>query len=187
MFNVTYAALWAVVLLQTALLCVAVCYLYEIRRDGSAGAAAGGFLLGNVAPDFSALDVRSGRIFHSSTLKGRHVVLCFVSSTCRDCHRLLKEFADLDAAALTNVVFILHAKDGRQGDLPMIPTSVPLLVENSTNIITAFQISGLPTAVILDSQWRVVGLRYPSHARDVLESLLPEAEYEMPDALLQSA
>lgn len=178
MFISTYALLWVVAIAAAVMICVLVRQVAALRNEvATTQPAPRGLLpLGSAAPEFSVVDLRSGAAVDSVHLRGRRTVLCLLSSGCSTCLQLSEALAQLDLKAYPSLALYCHGEaDTCREHLSRIAESVPILGLGSPDLPTLFRAAGLPTAIILDEAWKIVGYRYPIAPIDVIESLAEPA------------
>lgn len=171
----TYILLWVLVIIQAILIVTLVHQVSVIRHRIESGDYSSSFSplpIGSLAPDFSAIDMRSGKRVHSSSFQGKALVLLFLSTDCSVCRNLAHELNQLATDRFGNlVVYCNGAARGCQILLSVLSSTLPVLRKDSENVATAFALSGFPVAVLLDETWKIVGFRYPTRVANVLELL----------------
>jgi thiol-disulfide isomerase/thioredoxin len=118
----------------------------------------GAALLGNPAANFSLPDL-SGQSHSLASMRGKVVLLDFWASWCGPCRRsmphieaLHREYGPRGLVVLgVNSETAAKAKDYLQANGFTFPT----LVDNGGNVGQQFQVSGIPTTVLIDRSGRV--------------------------------
>lgn len=118
----------------------------------------GAALLGNPAATFSLPDL-SGRTHSLASLRGKVVLLDFWASWCGPCRRsmphieaLHREYGRKGLVVLgVNAEPAAKAKDYLQANGVTFPT----LIDNGGDVGRQFQVSGIPTTVLIDRSGRV--------------------------------
>jgi methylamine dehydrogenase accessory protein MauD len=184
-FYSTYVGLWVLVILQTLVLFGLLRQMLEIKQRLSELRADGGtryLRLGSRAPDFSAVELRSGQRVRRTDLLGHKSILLFLSPKCQTCDNLA-----------TEIHGIYHKADGRllavcQGEreeclrfMQGHGVNIPVLLDPDSTISEAFRIDGTPMAVLLDDEVRVRSYGYPKKGED-LEKIFERPLEERPES-----
>lgn len=170
----TYVLLWILAGMLAVVTVVIVRDLSEIRSRVPAGSRQqnGLALLGERAPEFSAVSLRSGLSVHSADLRGRVITLCMLSTGCRDCIALIDELVSADVGTSSGLILYCSGEpEACRTHMSRVPASIPILVDGDSHLISDFRVLGLPMVIIIDEHWTVVGYRYPRAARDVIDSI----------------
>lgn len=183
-FYSTYVGLWVLVILQTLVLFGLLRQMLELKQRLSELRADGGtryLRLGSRAPDFSAVELRSGQRFRRTDLLGHKSILLFLSPACKTCDNLA-----------TEIHGIYHKADGRllavcQGEqeecrrfIQSHGVNIPVLLDPDNTISDSFRIDGTPMAVLLDDEVRVRSYGYPQRGED-LEKIFERPLEEHPE------
>lgn len=173
LMNLSIGLLWILAIVQGAVIVALVHQLADLRIVVNSGAPALPKLpVGIRAPEFSALDLRSNRILHSSTLNGRRVVLCFMNADCHVCRVLAFELSQKPADVLAGlVVYYDGVVIGAGAVFQALAEKVPVLVKDTVDLSTQFGLEKLPVAVLIDEAWRISATTYPLRADDILAPL----------------
>jgi len=167
LFLLSYLALWALVIFQTLVLLELV---RQDRHPAAAGSSASAddsalgdmLVTGSVAPEFEARDIVNGRVVHSSSLRGRPLALIFVSPTCSSCEAVADELAGYQRRSGAQLVLLCR---GGQADCAgfvrsHFADSLALLDEDGA-AAKRYKVISTPTAVLLDSQGRILRYGFP--------------------------
>jgi hypothetical protein len=173
MFGSTYVMLWGVVLLQGFILVVLARQMVILRGQVAPGVPERSPLpLQSRAPEFQALDMRSGRRVQSVELHGMRTVLCFLSADCHTCRSVAAGFSHIPLQSTHGLVVYCTATAERcRTLLAAAPATLPVLMRDDADVAELFQLSGFPTAVVLDEQWRVAAFRSITGVEELLAEL----------------
>lgn len=183
-FDLTYLALWGLVIFQSLVLLGLVRESAETRRklaDLSAGGAPSGRLeFGTKAPSFTAVEARSGRTVRHTDLAGRRSVLLFLSPNCRNCEQLAAGIHGIYHKAEGHLYLICQSS--REECLAFLEAQnvrmdLPLLLDPEREIGSRFRIFGVPAAVMLDDELRIRSYGSPRGSED-LAGMVAEAATE---------
>ncbi len=168
LFWVSFGALWAIVVLQAGVLLEVVRRLAAEPATAPAPTTADALAPGALAPDFTAHLVENGKRFDSVSLRGRRVLLAFVSPGCQACE---DTFAlTQETAARLDARLVVVCGGERPACRDLLTRHVPneaSLWDADGSIAKRFGVAGTPLAVVLDEQGRVVKYGRPEIARDV--------------------
>jgi peroxiredoxin len=166
-FILTYMILWAVVVLQGMLLLGTVRVIHTLQTGTAAvhpteaepevpEEPVSERLIGEQIPNYTTVDI-SGERFELDQLRGRSTVMLFVSPSCPSCLLALEEVNTVGRKANGNVVVVCGAKDESCRRLANdFGLTVPVIVDESDELQRLFDVSGSPTAVLLNPSNRVV-------------------------------
>lgn len=156
-FDLSYPALWLLVVFQAMLLLGVVRALYRIRQQEVGLRAAGEeSRAGEVAPPFTGRDL-SGNWIRSDDFAGDRQVLLFVSPHCRSCENAVEDIAFLDGKIHGRATVIctggteeecVRFSDAHALDRPMI-------VDDDMGISRLFRVDVVPSAFVLDEEGRI--------------------------------
>ena len=171
-FVLSYVLLWVVVILQSLLLLGTVRAIHSLRQvdhghDHDPLAAAeletpdAERLVGQEIPSFTAVDISGGR-FAAEQLLGRSTVVLFVSPNCSSCMLTLEELAAVGKKTNGNVLVVCGEREENCRHLAQdYQLTVPVIVDEDDSIRQLFDVSGAPTAVLLNPNNRVVSYGHP--------------------------
>jgi hypothetical protein len=181
-FTISYAALWAIVFVQTAMLQEVVRRTARIKRlymTPRRRTALQQLTTGTLAPEFVGQALGSGHVVRTSDLKGHSTILLFVSPSDTSSSHYEKLSAGTHA--------LWHKADGhlyvicsggaeechrimRDHHVEGVNLGrVPIILDENGKIAANFLVGGTPQAVILDKETRVTRYGHPSidgEARD---------------------
>jgi AhpC/TSA family protein len=178
LMNLCIGLLWVLAIVQGAVIVALVHQLADLRVVANSGAPALPKLpVGVRAPEFSALDLQSNGILHSSTFNGRRTVLCFMNADCHVCRVLAFELSQKPADVLEGLVVYYDSVAASAGEVfQSLAEKIPVLCEDTVELSTQFGLEKFPVAVVIDEAWRISATNYPLRADDILASLSGPAE-----------
>src|SRR6266542_4230509 len=106
-FYLSYAALWALVIIQSLILLGLVRMVVQLQQTGAT--ANGNVAALGDAPQFSTVDL-TGKPISNADFAGRLTALLFVSAKCPSCMTTLVELKALGYKAMGNVIVICQAR-----------------------------------------------------------------------------
>lgn len=156
-FDLSYLALWLLVVFQAMLLLGVVRALYRIRQQGvGLGSAGEERRAGEVAPPFTGRDL-SGNWIGSDDFMGSRQVLLFVSPHCRSCETAVEDIGFLDGKIDGRATVICaggteeactHFSEAHALDRPMI-------VDDDMAISRLYRVEVVPSAFVIDEEGRI--------------------------------
>lgn len=170
-FYSSYITLWILVVFQALLTLAIFRQVLDLeKRAGIRPGAAfdGRSLLGTRAPKFSGVDSRSGRRVDVNIFNGRGGVILFLSAHCSICRSLSKTLQDGLVESLPPMVGICTGDT--KGAMKLgkyLAPQIPLLLDGAEDAVSAYKVSGYPTAVVLDSKRIVRGYHGVNSADDI--------------------
>ena len=176
-FFTTYVLIWIVVLFQGLLVLALLRELSELRRRLELGALGNEDRLpiGSEAPEFTGADVRTGKLVSLQTVGPNGGAILFLTPDCNLCKNLANS---LRAPALselpTVVVFCQGSERGCSAFYERLDPKGYLLHKGSEQVASLYQVTGSPTAVILDGERKIRGYGHPQDLED-LKKLLTRA------------
>jgi peroxiredoxin len=169
-FYSSYVALWIWAIFQGLLTLAIFRQVLELeKRSGILGVMADGrSLVGTRAPKFSGVDSVSGRRVDLNIFDGRGGVILFLSAHCSICHSLSKTLQDGLVESLPPMVGICTGDTKAAMKLQKyLAPQIPLLLDGAEDAVSAYKVSGYPTAVVLDSKRIVRGYHGVNSADDI--------------------
>ena len=168
-FFVSYTVLWILVVLQGLILLGIVGIVYRFQQSSMSTDAAR-LMAGNDAPKFSAVDL-FGLSISSADYTGRLTALLFVSPDCQACRETLENDLDyLMRKAQGNVILICRAERHDCSQLAeQYELKVPIVVDRNNQISRLYNITSVPTTVLIDANNRI--LSYGQPRREELEAM----------------
>ena len=174
---IAHVGLWVAVVAEGLLICVLLYQNNRLLQVAGQGDIVGGRLAaGASAPQIRVADLRTGSPLTSEQLAGERVAVLFVTPTCEECRRLMRDLqgalASLEhvdglvvccAGASANCAAAFGQHSGR----------LSLFADEDGDLAQQFGIRAQPALVELDAAWRIVGYSYPSSPDHVLR-ILPE-------------
>jgi len=114
------------------------------------------------APDFQLKDM-DGEQYSLESYRGKVVILNFWATWCPPCRREIPSMEALHQAFKDEAFAILAINEWEtedhvfafMGQLPVDP-SFPILFDPDSEVAQSFDVKGLPTTVLLDTQGRIV-------------------------------
>jgi methylamine dehydrogenase accessory protein MauD len=181
-FDLSYAALWGLVIFQSLVLLGLLREAVETRRklaELPAGGAPGGRLpLGSEAPDFSAVEAHGGRTVRLGDLAGRRSILLFLSPGCRNCEKLAAAIHGIYHKAEGRLYLVCQGS--RQECIAFLRAHdpgmrLPLLLDPELAISFQFRVAGTPAAVLLDAELRIRSYGSPRRSEELAEMMAEAA------------
>jgi peroxiredoxin len=174
-FYSSYAALWLLVIFQSLVLLglVRTVYRANTRPVPDAAPEGNGYLIGQPAPKFSAVDI-SGSPIDETSLADRLTALLFVSPDCSTCTATLDEVEALRSKTKGNVIVVCrgtHDECSRLGELYSL--EVPVIVDGEEKVAEVFDVHVTPTAVLVGRNGRIQTYGHPMRGEE-LEELVTE-------------
>ncbi len=169
-FYSSYVALWIWVIFQGLLTLFIFRQVLELekRAKNVVGLADGKALVGTRAPKFSGVDSVSGRRVDLNIFDGRGGVILFLSAHCSICRSLSKTLQDGLVESLPPMVGICTGDTKAAMKLQKyLAPQIPLLLDGAEDAVSAYKVSGYPTAVVLDSKRIVRGYHGVNSADDI--------------------
>jgi hypothetical protein len=171
----------AVVVIAVALVVLAVLMLGVLRQvaplleavSAQLGASPGhqstmrlpGLTVGNALPPFTARDAQ-GKVTNDN-LRGRSVILAFLSAGCRPCQLIAGQLAAEGTGDLTGRLLVVTA-EGEPAALGL-PPDVPTLIEDNHEVSDALTLLGTPFAIAVDAEGTVRGMTVPNTRADLAQ------------------
>jgi peroxiredoxin len=181
-FIASYASLWVLVIGQTLILLglVRAVYRLQVARPLSVGA---GSAIGVEVPRFMANDI-DGRTVDSSEFNGSARAFLFVTPHCPSCTVSLDEMAGLEFRASGDVIVVCQGRADNCSSLALEhQLGGTVLVDESGVVSSLFDVTAVPTAVLVDENDRIT--RYGSPHRD--EADRPDSsEEESVESMVQA-
>lgn len=164
-FQVSYFALWLLVLCQSLVL------LEMVRRSATQRQSETGNVedssidqllpTGALLPAFEAQDLETeSRVSHSA-LQGSQTLMVFVTPTCTTCHQLAGEL--LEFGQRTNARLAVVCQGELSACAAVANTSFPgaMALHDDGSIALSFRIRRTPTAVLVDAEGRILKYGFP--------------------------
>lgn len=169
LFYASYAALWALVVLQGLIALGSVRAIY--RLGGGVGLdtlpLSEARRAGEPVPEFAALDL-DGRLIDEHALTGHRSALLFVSPDCSSCSATLNELGALMLKVDGRVIVVCRA--GRTECRRLAEKygiDVPVVVDEDRSLSEVFGVSFTPTAVLVGSSGVVDTYGHPLRGDDL--------------------
>ncbi len=164
-FYLSYGALWILVGFQ-GLVMIGLTRIVS-RRSGELSVDPN--VLGRKAPDFVGVDTR-GVTFDSRGSRDRTRALLFVSPTCEGCSVTLDELGALAQKAEGQLVVVCRGAEAPCRRLAeAYELGLPVLVDDDQEISNLYEITGVPTAVLIDESNRVKSHGQPKRGEELVE------------------
>lgn len=176
----SYAILWVVVAMLSFVVVglLRQLGLIQLRLGPDPGAliTKEGLERGTSAPEFTLTDALTGASTRLADLRGRMVLLLFLTPTCISCRQLMPHLRDIapersrDIAVLT----ICHGSEATCGEFAQaFRLDVPVLVDGPNAIAASYDVRMTPFAFLIDADG-VIRLRGVVNTWPQLESLIAE-------------
>jgi methylamine dehydrogenase accessory protein MauD len=172
-FYLSYAVLWALVILLSFVLLGLVRAVYRLQHEAQAGSLArtNGHMRGRQAPAFSGIGV-SGEQIQSSDFAGRLTGLLFVGPDCGACEMTLNDLDALKTKTQQNLVVVCRGEQDECNDLSdSYRLTSEVVVDRDLAISDLFEITSVPTAVLIGEDGRIRSYGHPL-GRGSMENLL---------------
>src|SRR5215467_10086153 len=124
-----------------------------------------GLTVGNALPPFTARDAQ-GKVTNDN-LRGRSVILAFLSAGCRPCQLIAGQLAAEGTGDLAGRLLVVTA-EGEPAALGL-PPDVPTLIEDNHEVSEALTLLGTPFAIAVDAEGTVRGMTVPNTRADLAE------------------
>jgi peroxiredoxin len=182
LFEPSYVALWLLVIAQSLILLGVVRTIYELKNSlGGHSLNSDERWRGRDVPAFTTLDI-SGGLIDSAKFRDHLTALLFVSPTCKSCTATLDEVKALGARTNGNVVVLCRADhDECVGLAEDAELNVPFVVDEGLEISRLFDVSSVPTAVLIDEDGRIQRYGHPMRGEELLGVI------DEPDARVERA
>jgi peroxiredoxin len=178
-FAISYAALWALVVLQALLLIGLTRLVHQLREGRTADAARapqrgeGERLAGQLAPLIDGVDVNGTRV-RSDELGGPLNAILFVSPRCSNCMVSLDELNALRHKVDGHVMAVcLGTADECRLLVEDLDLTMPVVADPDQRISASFDVTHTPTAVTVNKRGRIVQYGHPGRDAE-LEALLQQ-------------
>lgn len=182
-FNISYVALWLLVVFQTLVLMALLhaTYRRESAAQPSASAAVSvappGPAAGQRAPAFRTIDAITGAPVTNEHFAGKLTALLFVSPHCASCMTTLDELNALRHKVHGNVALVCG---GDQAECARVVgryegLTLPTLVDADNAIRNAFQVPGTPYAVLVNEVGTIEFTGQPMRQNEI-EALLEHGQ-----------
>lgn len=169
-----YGGLFLIVLVEA----LAICILYyrnttllQLVKQGQGANS----LIGSLSPQFSALEVRTGKVLTSNEIISDQTYLLFINSNCFVCQKLLDDLHEhreiLEELEKFNlVIYCQGSHRGCARSLKTLDSRIVILVEQDKDIAELFSIKTPPVLVEINSHGRIVNQSYPFSTTDLMTS-----------------
>jgi AhpC/TSA family len=108
-----------------------------------------------LGPEFSAIDLRSGRRIVSNLSTGTPTLILFVSPQCPKCGDVM-EYTKLLETCATNVILVCTASEYLCRSMQVaLPSGLPVFCDADQEIARAYGIYQFPALVVLDARRRI--------------------------------
>jgi hypothetical protein len=153
------------VLRQVAPLLEAVTEQLAVASTHRAAMRLPGLAAGDELPRFTARDSQ-GKVTNDD-LRGRSVIMAFLSAGCRPCQLIAHQLATDGVGDLAGLLLLVTA-EGEPAALGL-PPDLPALIEENHEVSEALSVLGTPFAVAVDAQGVVRGMTVPNSRADLDE------------------
>ncbi len=130
---------------------------------------------GKPAPEFTCTDIDSNLI-SLNNFKGKYVYIDFWATWCGPCRHELPEYIRLHSEykgkdiAFVSISLDENKKNWEKSILEHKPEYISLIAENGWNskVSKAYQISGIPTFVLIDREGKIIDTQAPRPSSDLI-------------------
>lgn len=165
-FEVSYVALWALVLLQAVVLVGVAHSLFRLRASG---AGSDERMRGRKARRFTAIDI-NGSPVSTADMAGQPYAVLFVSPSCSSCNVSLDELGALSSKADGNVIVVCR---GEVADCRRLAEGygllAPVVADPAFEVSSLFEVNSVPTAVVVDANGTITRYGHPQRDDEVIE------------------
>jgi hypothetical protein len=165
----SYVLVWALVVFHSLIIVVLLKQLADLRARATSGQLSTDrrLPLGTVVPTVTIVNPRTGAADTASLFAEGDAMLLFLSPECSTCAAIAAHARLLPEAALNRIAVICSGTESACRTLASLAGPRLRMVHNSDQALPGhFGVSGYPTAVVVESGWRVRGYIHP---RDVAE------------------
>lgn len=172
---IAHVALWAAVVAEGLLICVLLYQNNRLLQVAGQGDLVGGHLaVGVRAPQIRATNVRTGDRLESEQLAGDRTSILFVTPTCEECRRLVRDLSGA-LAGFEHMEGLIVCCAGQSAHCEAVfgrqLRELPFFADDDGSLSRQFGIRAQPALVELDAAWRIVGYSYPSSPDHVVRVL----------------
>lgn len=170
-FGISYILLWIVVLFQGGVILELVRRQLQHTDTSNSPERLGplftpGMTLGDLGPEFSAVELPGHRIMDSAELKGETTLLGFVSPNCGQCEESVPLMAQAAGWADAKLVLVCAGSDRQCGDFAeRFAEGHTLLCDETGAVANLFHLARTPGSVLIDPAWRIVKYGAPGAVR----------------------
>ena len=181
-FITSYIAVWILVVFQGLIVLALLRELTELRQKLEAGAFQNDDRLpiGSLAPDFTAVDVRSKKTVGLQTLTGTGGAILFLTPHCGVCKDLANSLRPPALDGLPPIIVFCQGSDSACARVfERLDPKAFTVNYQAEQIASRYHVTGSPTVVLVDSERKIRGYGNPEHLED-LKKLLAHASDKEP-------
>ncbi|MDE0040009.1 MAG: hypothetical protein OXU77_21000 [Gammaproteobacteria bacterium] len=186
---IAHAGLWIAVAIQGIAICVLLYRIRELVDMAATGGGAGHRPAGSKAPDFEAVDLKTGELVSTDRFAGSRTFILLLTASCSHCKRLVQGLATECGKGTKIERLVLYCQGAARGcdDICRdVPDQVPFLASGKESRADATELFGpasMPAIVEIDRAWRIVGYSYPFVAADIVATVAPQAGGRLPEPI----
>lgn len=172
-FLTSYVLLWALVIFQGVLTLALLMKLRELHNLAQAGITSDDLLqIGSDAPQFSGIEVYSGRVIERHQLDKRGVLILFLSPHCSQCSRLVSTMAPSSVSKLPPIVcFCRGSEQACARFAARFQLKASQLVSGAERVASEYRSFMAPTAVFVDGDGRIRAYAHPKRISELIALL----------------
>jgi AhpC/TSA family len=172
-FSATYLALWVIAVLQALVTLVILQQLGRVRELAEKGKIRLEHLpIGSTAPDFMAVDERSGVQIDSRRFDEQEAVLLFLAADCQTCQSLVASFGEVRLERFSTIVAFCRGDHQDCAELVAHLSPLVKVVHDETGgTADRYGVSGYPTAVIVTKEGKIGAYTQPSDREDLITAI----------------
>lgn len=155
-FSATYLLLWIIAVFQGLAICALARQLHSLSRASGDKDTESLLSIGTRAPEFQALDLRTGQQMGSSAFFGKRTVLLFLSTDCGMCKKVAAELEGKTLGGSTRLaIYCDGARRACTQRIDRLDDSIAVMSRDLADVPNVFRMPNLPSAVIIDPSWRI--------------------------------
>jgi hypothetical protein len=173
-FITSYVVIWIVVVFQGLIVLALLRELTELRQKLEAvGFQQDARLpIGTLAPDFTAVDVRSKKTVGLHTLKGTGGAILFLTPHCGVCKDLANSLQTPSLDGLPPIIVFCQGGDSTCARVfERLDPKAYCVHQHAEEIATRYRVTGSPTVVLVDGEQKIRGYGHPEHLSNLKELL----------------
>jgi peroxiredoxin len=140
---------------------------HDAREEAEPEAEPEGPKVGELAPEIRLQDL-DGRSVSLEDFRGEEVLVLFCSPGCGFCQEMMPHIKEWEAAPPEGAPALLVVSDETVEENKAIGLSSPVVLDNTDSVWDAYDVSGTPSAVLVDAEGRIAS-RMAIGSEEVLE------------------